>query len=550
MSILPPRNQIKQNHLRIRPFNLSQRTHRRGVNQKCVLLLFILILIHVAFFFGKLIGECEYNIKSTDYDAVVIGAGWAGLKALQTLLDSGISSILVLEANGYIGGRAKSINTNGPVNSPDLVGASDNIPTETGCEWLYLNYGQMEKTLKNSGMIEPVFANDHRKKRYSIDFHNAVYYAQTVNANGITETKVVENITTTLKERVWDTFYIEKPREDESYADAIESFKKRYVLSDSEENYLNLMKSIIQTEYAGDAAKISASDKLVLRSYTHYTSIPGLGFGNIAAKYAEPFKSKIKLNANVIEVNYLDKQKNIITYIEDGLTKKVSADAVLVTVPLGVLKANTIKFIPSFPAWKQDVIDNMGFGVLNKCIMQWNYHTDIVWPKDEYWLELITPDAASSDKWTTFFNPTSFKHVPVLVGFISGQAAIDTESQTDDEIMEDVMRNLKAMYPSIRKPDKIVITRWGKENTARGSYAFKKINRNWEDDKRNLQKRIDRLWFAGEATFKTPGTTVAAWETGETAARSMASALMGSVLRHGAGGRLANMALRGTLSDV
>mmetsp|Transcript_34234 Transcript_34234/g.74122 ORF Transcript_34234/g.74122 Transcript_34234/m.74122 type:complete len:94 (+) Transcript_34234:1227-1508(+) len=91
--------------------------------------------------------------------------------------------------------------------------------------------------------------------------------------------------------------------------------------------------------------------------------------------------------------------------------------------------------------------------------------------------------------------------------------------------MEDVMRNLKAMYPSIRKPDKIVITRWGKENTARGSYAFKKINRNWEDDKRNLQKRIDRLWFAGEATFRTPGTTIAAWESGAKAARSMSFVL-------------------------
>jgi Flavin containing amine oxidoreductase len=42
------------------------------------------------------------------------------------------------------------------------------------------------------------------------------------------------------------------------------------------------------------------------------------------------------------------------------------AEAALVTVPLGVLKAGSIRFQPPLPPRKQDAIARMGFGILNK----------------------------------------------------------------------------------------------------------------------------------------------------------------------------------------
>lgn len=42
------------------------------------------------------------------------------------------------------------------------------------------------------------------------------------------------------------------------------------------------------------------------------------------------------------------------------------ADAVVVTAPLGVLKAGAIRFEPPLPSWKQDAIRKLGFGDLNK----------------------------------------------------------------------------------------------------------------------------------------------------------------------------------------
>ena len=44
-----------------------------------------------------------------EYDAVIVGAGWAGISAADTLLKGGVENILVLEANDYIGGRYVSM---------------------------------------------------------------------------------------------------------------------------------------------------------------------------------------------------------------------------------------------------------------------------------------------------------------------------------------------------------------------------------------------------------------------------------------------------------
>jgi hypothetical protein len=44
------------------------------------------------------------------------------------------------------------------------------------------------------------------------------------------------------------------------------------------------------------------------------------------------------------------------------------ADQVILTSPLGVLKAGTIAFEPALPDWKKGAIERMGFGLLNKVI--------------------------------------------------------------------------------------------------------------------------------------------------------------------------------------
>jgi lysine-specific histone demethylase 1 len=59
----------------------------------------------------------------------------------------------------------------------------------------------------------------------------------------------------------------------------------------------------------------------------------------------------------------------VVTNTEDPkneIPETYRADAVLVTVPLGVLKENVITFDPPLPEEKQSAIDRLGFGNLNK----------------------------------------------------------------------------------------------------------------------------------------------------------------------------------------
>ena len=60
---------------------------------------------------------------------------------------------------------------------------------------------------------------------------------------------------------------------------------------------------------------------------------------------------------------------------------KIDADAVLVTLPLGVLKSKSVQFSPALPSWKQESIERLGFGLLNKVVLCfdeafWDQKTD------------------------------------------------------------------------------------------------------------------------------------------------------------------------------
>mmetsp|Transcript_27717 Transcript_27717/g.58877 ORF Transcript_27717/g.58877 Transcript_27717/m.58877 type:complete len:117 (-) Transcript_27717:215-565(-) len=114
-----------------------------------------------------------------------------------------------------------------------------------------------------------------------------------------------------------------------------------------------------------------------------------------------------------------------------------------------------------------------------------------------------------------------------MVGWISGDEALAMEDRTDEEVLEHATRNLRSMFPEMKEPDEAVITRWPRDENARGSYSFEKFDRSFADDASNLKEREGNVWFAGEAT-NTDGwyaTTVGAWDTGEEAAREMISFL-------------------------
>lgn len=59
----------------------------------------------------------------------------------------------------------------------------------------------------------------------------------------------------------------------------------------------------------------------------------------------------------------------------------IKGAAVIITVPLGCLKAGDVTFDPPLPAWKAEAVTKLGFGDLNKvtCISE-NLYTTVFHP--------------------------------------------------------------------------------------------------------------------------------------------------------------------------
>lgn len=110
---------------------------------------------------------------------------------------------------------------------------------------------------------------------------------------------------------------------------------------------------------------------------------------------------------------------------------------------------------------------------------------------------LVTPEKDTSGKWTTFSNPSKLKGVPSLTAWIGGKDAIAAEKQSDDEILSDVTKNLKAMFPAITEPDNVIISRWGQEEFVRGAYAFPSQGQEYYNDLDNISRRMGKIYFAG-----------------------------------------------------
>lgn len=134
-----------------------------------------------------------------------------------------------------------------------------------------------------------------------------------------------------------------------------------------------------------------------------------------------------------------------IAYDDGGVALTVSggtvtADAALVTVPLGVLKAGSIAFAPALPARKREAIARLGMGLLNKVCLRFDR---IFWDREAVWIGYVGPERGRFAAW---LNMAPFLGQPVLVAFNSGRAAAAIEVMSDEAILAEAMSALRAMY--------------------------------------------------------------------------------------------------------
>lgn len=183
------------------------------------------------------------------------------------------------------------------------------------------------------------------------------------------------------------------------------------------------------------------------------------------------------------------------------------ADAVLITVPLGCLKANTISFSPKLPEWKLSSIERLGFGVLNKVVLEFPL---VFWDDTVDYFGATAEETDRRGQCFMFWNVKKTVGAPVLIALVVGKAAIDGQQLSDSEHVNHALMVLRKLFGGTSVPDPVgsVVTNWGRDPFSRGAYSYVAVGASGEDYDILGRPVENCLFFAGEATCKEHPDTV------------------------------------------
>ena len=150
--------------------------------------------------------------------------------------------------------------------------------------------------------------------------------------------------------------------------------------------------------------------------------------------------------------------------------KVLQANAVVCTLPLGILKIpphqqGHVQFDPPLPQDKQRAIQQLGCGLLNKCVLMFDH---VFWQNDN--VDFI---GVVEDPPQLILNAHVITGKPMLVFMFGGDLAFQVETMTDMEIVTMCIKVLRnTCQDDVPEPCDHVVTRWGHDAYARGAFVY------------------------------------------------------------------------------
>ena len=393
--------------------------------------------------------------KANGKTVIVVGAGISGLAAAKKLKDNGFN-VIVLEAQSKVGGRLKTIRSLG-------------VAFDEGASWIHGTAGNPITSLAQQAGMNTAFTDDESILAYDIggvlhsdsnfsDTEDKFYTVLETLKNNGSSTKSFETVFNELyptycNDRLWKFFL------------------STYLTFDTGD--LNMLSSLLYNE----GEEFGGEERISVNGYDTIPSYLAIGLN-------------VQLNQKVTKIDYSNTK---ILVSHNGTVTE--ADYVLVTVPLGVLKANKIDFVPSLPNTKQNAIQKVGVNCVNKFLLTWE---TAFWDDEQY--ICYTPDI--KDKFNYFVNVKKYQStVNALMTFAYADKARQTENMTDQQIIEEIMTHLRDIYGNnIPYPKNILRTKWQTNEYSYGSYSYTAVGtemRHFDD----LAEEIDdKIFFAGEHT--------------------------------------------------
>ncbi|KAK9903424.1 hypothetical protein WJX75_005208 [Coccomyxa subellipsoidea] len=236
------------------------------------------------------------------------------------------------------------------------------------------------------------------------------------------------------------------------------------------------------------------------------------GFGGQHCMVTGGYDPILKALASRLDVR-LSSPVTAVSDTSDGVTVTIASGemikgaAVIITVPLGCLKAGDVTFDPPLPAWKAEAVTKLGFGDLNKVVLEFPH---AFWEDSADFFGAAVPGGPGGrGRCFMFWNLQPVSGKPILISLVSGKAAYDSESMSDEEMSAAAMEVLKRLYgEDIPVPVCSRATKWGSDIYSRGSYSYVAVGasaKTYDALAAPVRRRV--LW-AGEHTCKEHPDTV------------------------------------------
>ena len=159
------------------------------------------------------------------------------------------------------------------------------------------------------------------------------------------------------------------------------------------------------------------------------------------ADYVDALAASVDVAVSSVVTRIAYDDRRVSLRLDSG--ESLTVDRAIVTVPLGVLKTDTLRFSPTLPLLHQRAISVLGMGVVDTV---WLRFESAFWRADVPYVPSVTPDVltvvgepTSVGAWIDVGAPTGD---PVLLGVIAARPATRLEELDDPAFLESVLADL------------------------------------------------------------------------------------------------------------
>ncbi|KAL1524158.1 hypothetical protein AB1Y20_019067 [Prymnesium parvum] len=440
------------------------------------------------------LGLLAAYVSAHDVDVIIVGAGWAGMAAADSLARANVS-FLVLESTNRTGGRSHSLRFGHPAVWSGVV--------ERGSNWVSGVGGGAagyRKSAPRAPVENPVYAlaraaglrmvrvpggADRNMSGYEAVYTSsgdpngdpgaAIRLKATLAVECINKSSTRVGSNTSVRDGLeacgWN------PQSEEEWA-------VDWAMSGEDENGEPARQQALDCFFPDNSYMWWGPDDHIV------TDQHPRGFARLIDTMVQdtipPGDPRVRLNAAVTSIKY--GCGGVVVRTHDG--REHSAGQVISTLPLGVLQRNhQALFDPPLPARLAEILDSDGIfmGNLTHVVVQFPH----VWWEDRFhkWLSANRGNSeperrAASGEFSAWHNLNHHTLLPgskTLLTFLGDPQSSKYEGMSDKDVQDALMIRLREQHPSktIPEPSAFFISRHGYDPNSYGAYSFFKPG--WRD---------------------------------------------------------------------